>query len=55
MSESFTNQELQAIMSLIEFHDDWDYLSDILDIDVHKLFDKVCDLQLQQCKEILAQ
>ena len=47
MSETFTFEELEAIASLIQFHDDWDDLSDILDIDVHKLFDKVCDLQTE--------
>jgi len=44
---TFTFEELEAISSLIQFHDDWDDLSDILDIDVHKLFDKVCDLQTE--------
>ena len=44
---TFTFEELEAISSLIQFHDDWDDLSDILEVDVHTLFEKVCDLQTE--------
>ena len=44
---SFTVEELQAITDLIQFHDDWDEVSDRLELDVKALFDKVCDLQTE--------
>ena len=47
MTKTFTVEELQAICSLIEFHDDWNELQDMLEIDVSALYNKVCDLQLE--------
>ena len=41
---TFTPDELQAILDLIEFHDDWDECSERLGVDVAKLYDKVHDL-----------
>ena len=41
MKEFLTEQEEKSLV------DDWDDLSDILEVDVHKLFDKVCDLQTE--------
>jgi hypothetical protein len=47
MAESLElNQaEIRALLDLIEFHDDWDELNEILGIDVVKLYDKVHSLQ----------
>ena len=47
MTKTFTVEELQAITDLIQFHDDWDEVSDRLELDVKALFDKVCDLQIE--------
>jgi len=47
MTKTFTFEELQAITDLIQFHDDWDEVSDRLELDVKALFDKVCDLQTE--------
>jgi hypothetical protein len=47
MTKTFTVEELQAITDLIQFHDDWDEVSDRLELDVKALFDKVCDLQTE--------
>ena len=44
---AFTFEELEAISDLIQFHDDWDEVSDRLELDVKALFDKVCDLQTE--------
>ena len=41
---TFTPDELQALLDLIEFHDDWDECSEQLGVDVAKLYDKVHDL-----------
>jgi hypothetical protein len=45
--KTFTVEELEAISDLIQFHDDWDEVSDRLELDVKALFDKVCDLQTE--------
>ena len=47
MTKTFTFEELEAISDLIQFHDDWDEVSDRLEVDVKALFDKVCDLQTE--------
>ncbi len=45
--KTFTFEELEAIADLIQFHDDWDELSDRLEVNIKTLFDKVCDLQTE--------
>ena len=42
---SFTVEELQAITDLILFHEDWNELEEILEVNVTALYDKVCNLQ----------
>ena len=37
----FTQDELSAILDLINFHDDWDQVSENVGTDVDKLYDKV--------------
>ena len=43
----FTFEELEAITDLILFHDDWEELSDRLEVNIKTLFEKVCDLQTE--------
>ena len=46
MSEvlSLTQDEIRALLDLIEFHEDWDECSEQLGVDVAKLYDKVSAL-----------
>ena len=44
---AFTFEELEAISDLIQFHDDWEELSDRLEVNIETLFGKVCDLQTE--------
>jgi hypothetical protein len=37
--------DIQALLSLIEFHDDWDEVSEIVGTDIVKLYDKVAALR----------
>jgi hypothetical protein len=40
-----TQDEIRALLDLIEFHDDWDECSELLGTDVVKLYDKVAALR----------
>jgi hypothetical protein len=42
---SFTQDEIRALLELIEFHDDWDEVSEHLGVDLAQLYDKVAALQ----------
>ena len=42
--DMFTNAEISALQSLIEFHDDWDEVSELLGTDIDALYEKVCSL-----------
>jgi hypothetical protein len=46
MSEvlSLTQDEIRALLELIEFHDDWDECSEIVGVDVALLYEKVSAL-----------
>ena len=44
---TLTFEELEAISVLIQFHDDWEELSDMLEVNIQTLFEKVCDLQTE--------
>jgi len=46
MSEvlSLTQEEIRALLDLIEFHDDWDEVSEIVGVNVALLHDKVSAL-----------
>jgi hypothetical protein len=46
MSEvlSLTQDEIRALLELIEFHDDWDECSEQLGVNVALLYDKVSAL-----------
>ena len=39
-----TQKDIQALLALIEFHDDWDEVSEIVGVDVSALYDKVSAL-----------
>lgn len=38
---SLTFEELNTLMELIEFHDDWDEVSEIMGADIAALYDKL--------------
>jgi DNA-binding ferritin-like protein (Dps family) len=42
---SLTFEELDAILALIEFHDDWDEVSEIVGVDVATLYDKLSEMR----------
>jgi predicted transcriptional regulator len=46
MSEvlSLTQDEIRALLDLIEFHEDWDEVSEIVGVNVAQLYDKVAAL-----------
>ena len=37
----FNQEDLQNILTLINFHEDWDEVKELYDIDLNSLFDKV--------------
>jgi len=37
--------DIRALLDLIEFHDDWDEVSEMLGTDIAKLYDKVAALR----------
>lgn len=41
LSPVFNQQDLESIRTLITFHDDWDEIKELYDIDLNSLFDKV--------------
>ena len=41
---SLTQDEIRALLDLIEFHDDWEECSEQLGVDVAQLYDKVAAL-----------
>ena len=42
---SLTFEEIDALLSLIEFHDDWDECSERLGVDVAALYEKLSEMQ----------
>ena len=42
---SLTFEELDAILALIEFHDDWDEVSEIVGADVSALYEKLSEMR----------
>ena len=51
MSEvlSLTQDEIRALLDLIEFHEDWDEVSEIVGVNVAQLYDKVAALVTYWC------
>ena len=37
--------DIRALLALIEFHDDWDEVSELLGTDIAKLYDKVAAIR----------
>jgi hypothetical protein len=42
---SLTFEEISALLALIEFHDDWEEVSEIVGCDVPALYDKLSEMQ----------
>ena len=42
---TLTFEELDALLALIEFHDDWDEVSSIMGIDITSLYDKLSEMR----------
>ena len=42
---SLTFEELDALLALIEFHDDWDEVSEIVGADVPALYEKLSEMR----------
>jgi hypothetical protein len=42
--QTLNQDDIQALLNLIEFHDDWDECSEQLGVDVSALYDKVSAL-----------
>lgn len=42
---SLTFEELDALLALIEFHDDWDECSEIVGCDIPALYDKLSEMR----------
>ncbi len=42
---SLTFEELDALLALIEFHDDWDECSEIVGADIPSLYDKLSEMR----------
>jgi hypothetical protein len=38
-------EELDAILALIEFHDDWDEVSEIIGCNISELYDKLSEMR----------
>lgn len=42
---SLTFEEIDALLALIEFHDDWDEVSERVGVDVSELYEKLSEMQ----------
>ena len=42
---TLTFEEISALLALIEFHDDWDEVSEIVGTDVAALYEKLSEMQ----------
>jgi hypothetical protein len=42
---ALTFKELDALLALVEFHDDWDEVSEIVGVDVAALYDKLSEMR----------
>ena len=42
---SLTFEELDALLALIQFHDDWDEVSEIVGADVPALYEKLSEMR----------
>jgi hypothetical protein len=42
---SLNFEEISALLALIEFHDDWDEVSEIVGTDISELYEKLSEMQ----------
>lgn len=42
---SLTFEEIDAILALIEFHDDWEEISEKLNVDISTLYEKLSEMR----------
>jgi hypothetical protein len=42
--QTLTKDDIQNILTLIDFHDDWDEVKEVWGFDIEPLFDKLNDL-----------
>jgi hypothetical protein len=42
---TFSTAEITCLKSLIEFHDDWEEVSELLGTDIETLYKKVCEIE----------
>jgi hypothetical protein len=42
---ALTFEELDALLALIEFHDDWSFVSEQLNVDVSTLYEKLSEMR----------
>ena len=42
---SLSFAEIDALLALIEFHDDWDEVSEIVGADVNELYEKLSEMR----------
>jgi hypothetical protein len=47
---TLTPDDLQDLLTLIDFFDDWDEVKEVWDIDIEPLIDKISDLLTQSNK-----
>ena len=45
INTAFTDKQIECLLSLIEFHDDWDEVSELMGTDVSELYDILTDLR----------
>ena len=42
---TLTFEEIDALLALIEFHDDWDEVGDKLNVDISALYEKLSEMR----------
>jgi hypothetical protein len=50
---TFTTDQINCLKALIEFHDDWEEVSEILGTDMQTLYDVVCSLDSNDVPVVL--
>jgi len=49
---TFTTDQINCLKALIEFHDDWEEVSEILGTDIQTLYDAVCSLDSNDVTDV---
>jgi len=50
---TFTTDQINGLKALIEFHDDWEEVSELLGTDMETLYDAVCSLDSNDVTDVL--